>query len=144
MIVQQEFLMSMPYVKDDVPSINTVSYMIREYLMVRDDVVFPNMMEMVILQNVLLWLNEEREEIRRNATLILLMMLRNPDNCGLVNQKLVSMIDNESVSIKNLIQRQVRKYSGITAETKKYIERKCKTDSCYIVRCVYEMLESDE
>lgn len=140
----QEFLMSMPYVKDDVPSINNVSYMIREYLMVRDDVVFPNMMEMVILQNVLLWLNEEREEIRHNATLILLMMLRNPDNCGLVNQKLVSMIDNESVSIKNLIQRQVRKYSGITAETKKYIEQKCKTDSCYIVRCVYEMLESDE
>lgn len=140
----QEFLISMPYVKDDIPSINNVSYMIREYLMIRDDIVFPNVMEMVILQNVLLWLNEEREEIRRNAALILLMMLRNPDNCALVNQKLVSMIDNESVGIKNLIQRQIRERTGITQETKDYIEHKCKNDSCYIVRSVYEMLGRGE
>lgn len=79
----QEFLISMPYVKDDIPSINSVSYMIRDYLMVKDGIIFPNVMEMVILQNVLLWLNEDREEIRRNATLILLRMLRNPDNQAL-------------------------------------------------------------
>lgn len=140
----QEFLISMPYVKDDIPSINSVSYMIRDYLMVKDDIIFPNVMEMVILQNVLLWLNEDREEIRRNATLILLRMLRNPDNQALINQKLVDMIDKESVSIKNLIQREVRKQSGITTETKIYIEQQCKNDSCYIVRSVYEMLENGE
>ena len=54
------------------------------------------------------------------------------------------MIDKESVSIKNLIQREVRKQSGITAETKIYIEQQCKNDSCHIVRSVYEMLENGE
>ena len=76
--------------------------------------------------------------------MILLIMLRNPDNFALVNQKLVSMIDNESVGIKNLIQRQIRERTGITQDTKDYIEHKCKNDSCYIVRSVYEMLGRGE
>ena len=67
---------------------------------------------------------------------ILLAVSRNPENSGIVNRQLVSLIDSESVYIKNLIVRNIHKVKGITDSTKEYILSKCSHDPNYVVRMV--------
>ena len=60
----------------------------------------PSRVEVIILQNVLQWLHSEYTDIRWNATRILLTMSRNPENYGVVNHQLMTLIDSNSVYIK--------------------------------------------
>ena len=101
----------------------------------------PSRVESIILQNVLQWLHSEYTDIRWNATRILLTMSRNPENCGIVNNQLVNLIDSNSVYIKNLIMRNLHKMNGITDGTKEYIISKCRHDANFVVRMVCDEVE---
>ena len=75
--------------------------------------------------------------IRWNATIILLAMLRNPENIDLVNHKLLELVDTDCFYIKNLIMRQLN-VEGIEEDTRNYIISKCEYDPNYVVRKVCE------
>lgn len=111
----------MPYIQGDIPTTISVTNLIVEYLENSDDVVLPQRVESIILQNVLQWLQSEHIDIRWNATRILLTMSRNPENDGVVNHQLVNLIDSNSAYIKNLIMRHLHKMRGITDKTREHI-----------------------
>lgn len=139
--VYTDILELMPFIQGDIATTNAVTQLIVEYLEMSDDIMLPARVETLILQNVLQWLHSENTGIRYNATRILIAMSRNPDNYGVVNHKLVNLIDSESVYIKNLILRQLSKMEGITDGTKEYIFSKCKHDANYIVRMICSKVE---
>ena len=49
-----------------------------------------------------------------------------------------TIIDSDGVHIKNLIMRSINDLEGVFDQTKDYILDKCKNDSNYVVRMVYE------
>ena len=131
-----EILELLPYLCNDIPTTISVVNMIAEYLENHTSVVFPKNIEMVILQNVLQWINSDNLDIRWSATRIILTMLRNPENQNIVNHKLINLIDSENLYIKNLITKSVYSTKGITDTTKNYIISKCEHDANYVVRLV--------
>lgn len=126
----------MPYIKDDRATIITVTDFIVEYLKTSASVRFEDKLESLILQNVLNWLREDTLQIRWNATRILIAMLRNIENRGVINNKLVKLIDEECSYIKILIIRQLYKNENILEDTKQYIMTRCENDTNYLVRTV--------
>ena len=141
--VYNDILELMPYIQGDIPTTISVTNLIVEYLENSDDVVLPQRVESIILQNVLQWLQSEHIDIRWNATRILLAMSRNPENDGVVNHQLVNLIDSNSAYIKNLIMRQLHKMRGITDKTREHIISKCKHDANFVVRMVCDEVEKD-
>lgn len=139
--VYGDILELMPYIQRDIATTISVTYLIIEYLENSDDVMLPPRVEAIIMQNVLQWLRSEYTDIRWNATRILLAMARNPENHGIVNHQLVSLIDSDSVYIKNLIMRNLYKIKGITDGTREYIISKCKHDANFVVRMVCDEVE---
>lgn len=139
--VYAEILELIPYIQGDIATIIAVTHLIIEYLENSDDIMLPSRVESIILQNVLQWLHSEYTDIRWNATRILLTMSRNPENCGIVNNQLVNLIDSNSVYIKNLIMRNLHKMNGITDGTKEYIISKCRHDANFVVRMVCDEVE---
>ena len=139
--VYNDILELMPYIQGDIPTTISVTNLIVEYLENSDDVVLPQRVESIILQNVLQWLQSEHIDIRWNATRILLTMSRNPENYGIVNHQLVNLIDSDSVYIKNLIMRHLHTMNGIADGTKDYIISKCKYDANFVVRMVCAEVE---
>lgn len=75
---------------------------------------------------------------------MMFMLMRNADNRGLINQKILELIDNESVFIKNLIQRQVFEVEGIYETTQDYVRSKCLHDPCFVVRMVCEEVKKKQ
>lgn len=138
-----EILELMPYIQNDIPTTISVTRMIAEYLEVKDDVVLPKKIEAIVLQNVLQWLCSSQLDIRWNATRILLKMVRNPENSGVVNHQLTSLVDSGNVYTKNLIMRNIFKENGIWVETRNHIISKCENDASYIVRMVCEEVKND-
>lgn len=134
--VYGDILELMPYIQGDVATTIAVTNFIVKYFETTDTVTLPVRIESIILQNVLQWLHSEHIDIRWNAMRILLAVSRNPENSGIVNRQLVSLIDSESVYIKNLIVRNIHKVNGITDSTKEYILSKCGHDPNYVVRMV--------
>ena len=131
----QKILLLMPYIQNDKATTHKVSDLILKYLNNDKHIIFPSKVEMIILQNVLQWLKSEYLNIRWNATIILLAMLRNPENKDLVNHKLLELVDTDCFYIKNMIMRQIN-LEGIEEDTKKYIISKCENDPNYVVRMV--------
>lgn len=137
-------LEGMAYLKDDIATTISVTRILIEYLENTDEVVFQKNIEAVVLQNALQWLNCDHIDIRWNATRILLKLLRNPENHHLINQKVVELIDNDCVYIKNLILRSIYEVPGITKVTQHYILEKCKNDPCFVVRMVAAEIEKEK
>ena len=136
-----DILELMPYIQDDVATTIAVSHLIIKYLETTDTVMLPNRVEAIVLQNVLQWIHSEHSDIRWNATRILLTLSRNSENYGVINHQLVTLIDSNSVYIKNLIMRHLHKINGITDRTKAYIATKCKHDANFVVRMVCAEME---
>lgn len=129
----QKILLLMPYIQNDKATIHKVSDLILKYLNNDKNIIFTPKVEMIILQNVLQWLKSDYLNIRWNATIILLAMLRNPENIDLVNHKLLELVDTDCFYIKNLIMRQLN-VEGIEEDTRNYIISKCEYDPNYVVR----------
>ena len=136
--VYQDFLELMPYIQNDKATTHKITELFVNYLEVNKEIRLPSKIDILVLQNVLQWLNSEYLIIRWNATRLLLMMTRNKENLGLINRKLLNLIDNDCYYIKNLVLRQFSNYDGITQETKEYIFAKCENDYNYVVRLVCE------
>ena len=139
--VYTEILELMPYVQGDTATMIAVAKMIDHYLEIKDDVILPPRVDIVVLQNVLQWLQSDNLDTRCIATRILLALARNPENENVVNRQLLSLIDSECVYIKNLILRRIGKAKGVNDVTKAHITSKCENDPCYVVRmvCAEEM-----
>ena len=139
--VYTEILELMPYVQGDTATMIAVARMIDHYLEIKDDVILPPRVDIVVLQNVLQWLQSDNLDTRCIATRILLALARNPENENVVNRQLLSLIDSECVYIKNLILRRIGKAKGVNDVTKAHITSKCENDPCYVVRmvCAEEM-----
>ena len=134
--VYTEILELMPYVQGDTATMIAVARMIDHYLEIKDDVILPPRVDIVVLHNVLQWLQSDNLDTRCIATRILLALARNPENENVVNRQLLSLIDSECVYIKNLILRRIGKAKGVNDVTKAHITSKCENDPCYVVRMV--------
>lgn len=131
----------MAYIQEDVATIVAVTHLIIEYLETTDSVVLPSKIEAVVLQNVLRWLHSEYLDVRWNATRIFLMLCRNPENRGIVNHRLINLVDENNVYIKNLIVQKIYDMDEISSSTKEYIMTKCRQDTNFVVRMVCAEVE---
>lgn len=139
-----EFMEGIACLQNNTATTISVMRIINEYLGVDDDIVLPSKIESIVLQNVLQWLRDDYQDIRWNAARIMFKLMRNEDNRGLINQKILELIDSESVYIKNLILRQVFEIEGIFDTTQEYVRSKCRHDPCFVVRMVCEEMEKKQ
>ena len=138
----QDFLELMPYIQNDKATTRKITELFVNYLEANKEVRLPSKIDILVLQNILQWLNSEYLIIRWNATRLLLMMTRNKENLGLVNRKLLNLVDNDCFYIKNLILRQMDNCDGISQDTKEYIFTKCENDYNFVVRLVCEEVKN--
>lgn len=133
----------MPCIQGDIATTFSVTQLIVEYLENSETIMLPYKVEGIILQNVLQWLHSENANIRFNAMRILLMLSRNSENHGFVNNQLVNLVDSSDAHIKRYIVQNIYTTCGITKKTRKYIVSKCKYDTNFIVRMACEEAEND-
>lgn len=134
-------LEDMSYIQSDKATILSVARIVTEYLEIDDSVILPKMVGSVILQNTLQWLQQDNLDIKYCATKILLLLGRNSDNESIVNQRVISLITNENVYIKNLILRRLYKTKCLLESTQQYVISKCMEDSCAVVRMVCKEIQ---
>ena len=134
-------LEGMSYIQSDKATILSVARIVTEYLEIDDSVVLPKMVGSVILQNTLQWLQQDNLDIKYCATKILLLLGRDSDNESIVNQRVISLITNENVYIKNLILRRLYKTKCLLESTQQYVISKCMEDSCAVVRMVCKEIQ---
>lgn len=134
MDVYDDLVELLPYLKDNIATTISVSNFIAEYLEISEEITFAKSIESVILYNVFAWLHMSYVDIRWNATRILMALLRNSDNQGIINRQVISLIDTENVYIKNLILQRISKTAGITETTKSYVLEVCEHDANYVTR----------
>lgn len=139
-----DFLEGVSYIQNDKATILSVARIITEYLEIDEGVVLPKMIGVVVMQNVLQWLQIDNLDIKWRATRILLMLSRDPENEVIVNQRIISLIDNDNVFIKNLILRQIYTTKGIHERTRQYVISKCHQDPCSVVRMVCKEVEDKQ
>ncbi|MDO5294127.1 MAG: hypothetical protein Q4F05_15410 [bacterium] len=126
----------MPFIRNSVATTISVTGMIKDYLEIKEDLQFTNGIENIVLQNTLQWIYSDNLDVRWNATNILFFLLRNPENEGIINRKLVELINTDNAYIKNLIMQNIYTIYGIDDDTRKYIVEKCSNDANYVVRTV--------
>ena len=131
-----EILEIIPYLGKDIATTDSVVNLVVEYLYSNESVRFPIKIELIIIQNILLWIRSENINIRWNATRILFALLRNQKNKKIINNQLISLIESQNFYIKNLILRSIVSEDGVTQSTKKYIFSQCEKDSNFVVRLV--------
>lgn len=131
-----DFLEGMSYIQNDIATTSTIAKIIDDYLDVNNDNKLDEKIEAIIVQNVLQWLSSDYIDIRWNATRILLKLLNNSENENLINQKVIYLIDNDSVFIKNLLMRNIFEVNGIYKSTQEYVISRCSQDPCFVVRMV--------
>lgn len=122
----------------------TAARTIIKYLEIDESIVLPQNIETIVLQSTLQWLRFNHLDMRWNATRILFMLNRNPENTNLINQRIINLIDTECVYIKNLILREICINNGISAKTREHVFLKCKNDPCFVVRMVYEEVVTEQ
>lgn len=139
-----DFLEGVSIIQSDKATILSVSRVIMEYLETDEKILLPKVMSVAVLQNALQWLQLDNLDIKYTATRILLMLSQDKENEAIVNQRVISLIDNENVYLKNLILRRIFKTKGIYESTKRYAISKCQQDPCSVVRMVCKEVQSTE
>ena len=71
-------------------------------------------------------------------------MARNPENAGIVNHRLISLVDSDNVFIKNLIIRNIYKENAITEATRDYILLRCEKNASFVVRKVCKEVKRNQ
>ena len=95
---------------------------------------------MVILQTVFDWLHMDYIDIKWNATRILLALLRNSELESIINRKIITLIEDENVYIKNLIIKNIVDLKGISCETSEYVFSVCQHDANFVTRKLAKQL----
>ena len=132
------------YIQDDIATTNSVTSTIKEYLEIDNKIKFPENVKIVIIQNVLQWLQLNNVDIKWNATHILFMLTRSTENESFINNKIINLIENEGIYVKIAILRQIYLYDGISESTRNYVISKCENDPCYMVRKTCEEIKSKQ
>lgn len=136
-----DIMEELSYIQDDIATTNSVASTIKEYLEIDNAIKFPENVEIVIIQNVLQWLQLNNVDIKWNATHILFMLTRSAENDSFINNKIINLIDNEGIYVKIAILRQIYLYDGISESTRNYVISKCENDPCYVVRKTCEEIK---
>ena len=123
-----------PFIKDDVASCIATSHIFLNYLVSDCNIVFPIIVESLVLQTVLQWLRSENTDLRWNALRIMCLMSRSNNNAGVVNHQLINLVNTDNVYIKYYILHNLYKARVISEETRDYILNKCSGDSNYVIR----------
>lgn len=131
----------MPYIQDDIATTISVTQVIVDYMSLSENILLPPKIDSIILQHVLQWQKSDNLDIRWNATRIMFMLLRNPENESIINNQILVMVDNDNVYIKNLIVQNIYKFKGITEKTRNYAISKLKNDENFVVRLVCEEVQ---
>lgn len=136
-----DIMEELSYIQDDIATTNSVTSTIKEYLKIDNKIKFPENVEIVIIQNVLQWLQLNNVDIKWNATHILFMLTRSAENESFINNKIINLIDDEGIYVKIAVLRQIYLYDGISETTCNYVISKCENDSCYVVRKTCEEIK---
>lgn len=136
-----DIMEELSYIQDDIATTNSVTSTIKEYLEIDNKIKFPENVEIVIIQNVLQWLQLNNVDIKWNATHILFMLTRSAENESFINNKIINLIDDEGIYVKIAILRQIYLYDGISESTRNYVISKCENDPCYVVRKTCEEIK---
>lgn len=142
--VYSDLLELLPYIKDDTATIIFVSKFLCNFITFIGIKAIPNNTESLILYNVMEWVDMEHIDIRINATRILLLFLSDPDFKDIINRKIKTLVETDSVTIKNLILRNISGNEDIPSDVKKHIFEICEKDVNYVTRTVCrEMAEKN-
>ena len=129
----------MACIQGDTRTIISVSEAVWHYLEPKGQlIVVPELIEQLLLQSALQWIQNREVDIRRNAVKILFCLLRNEQNKTVINQQLVKLIDSDGPQIKALILQRLETTENVENKIKEYIQSKCKNDSNYIIRNICE------
>ena len=139
-----DIMEELSYIQDDIATTNSVTSTIKEYLEIDNKIKFPENVKIVIIQNVLQWLQLNNVDIKWNATHILFMLTRSTENESFINNKIINLIENEGIYVKIAILRQIYLYDGISESTRNYVISKCENDPCYMVRKTCEEIKSKQ
>ena len=131
----------LPYAQGEIPDQLRISETILYYLENDEKFIVNVQLESILLQTVLTWINSDSMDLRWYCVRILFLLARNTKLNDIISYQLISLIDNDNVYIKNLIQRFAIE-SLIDDSTKEYIATKCASDGNYVVRKVYQELHA--
>lgn len=133
--VYSEIIELIAYIKrDDFATTLCIEQFIIGYLDLSNDASFVHDIEAVILQNTLQWVQSSNTNVRYYATYILLLLSRTPNNSGIINHQIISLIDTENAYIKNLILKRIEDLPCLDSLTRTYILSKCEHDDNFVVR----------
>ena len=138
--IQSELLEMIPYVRNDISTTITIARFISRFLYIDSSYELPKETNMVILQTVFDWLHMDYIDIKWNATRILLALLRNSELESIINRKIITLIEDENVYIKNLIIKNIVDLKGISCETSEYVFSVCQHDANFVTRKLAKQL----
>ena len=95
---------------------------------------FGDNVEWLLLMHSLEWMRINNNEVRTNATRVLLSLVYNKAHSEIINRTLINIVKDENVYLKNLILRKMHSVDGVTDETTKSITDICVQDPNYITR----------
>lgn len=127
----------LPYIQNNISDQIQICNTIFNYLENDETIVIEEKLEAIFLQIILTWINSKNVDVRWHCTKILFSLARNEQLNNVISCQLISLINNDNVYIKNLIQNLIVK-SNIDEKTKQYISLKCETDANYVVRKVHK------
>ena len=89
----------------------------------------------ILLQSALQWINMENLLLRYGATRILMSLVNKTENQMIVNRTIINLINCEGAPIKNYLLKNITT-PGVMEATREYVLEKCKQDFNYAVRMV--------
>ena len=132
----------MPYLQDNKTNVTYMTDFLVEYLALSNPVKLPDKVAAILLQNVLQWMKLDLK-IRTNSVYILMGLLRNTENQGIICNQIVKLIDSDCPHMKTRILRCIFNEKGVAEDTLKYVVSKCLCDSNFLVRKVcQEMIDA--
>ena len=131
----------LPYIQNNISDQIQICNTIFNYLKNDETIAIDEKLETIFLQIILTWLNSKNVDIRWHCTKILFSLARNENLNNVISYQFITLIDNDNIYIKNLIQNLIVK-SNIDEKTKQYIALKCENDANYVVRKVYKEINA--
>ena len=138
-----DFMEALSYIQNDIATTIKSISIIKKYYEIDEEINLPEKVEIILLQNVLQWLRNDNLDVRWYATLILLALGKNLRENEIIDKKLIELINNDNVYIKNLILNQISENSVVSDLTLEYIFSKCEGDPSYVVRKVCKDISSN-
>lgn len=139
--VSLRLLEVLPYAQNEIPDQLRICKTIFCFLENDETFSVEPQLEAILLHTILSWIDSGNIDVRWYCVKILFLLGRNVALNDIISYQVINLIDNDNVYIKNLIQRYIGA-SEIDSNTKEYVSSKCAIDNNYVVRKVYQELNS--